>query len=57
LLGDYATESYIMTAAAQLPASAYSASDSDAAVPTLFAQSRSFDRMTWAGRQLSLRVL
>jgi len=30
---------------------------SDAALPMVFVQSRSFDRITWAGRRYSLRVL
>jgi hypothetical protein len=41
----------------QFPAGAYSASDGHAALPAFFAQSRSFDRITWAGRHYSLRVL
>ena len=43
-------------ASPQRPDSAYSASDGNAALPTLFARSRSFDRITWAGRHYSLRV-
>lgn len=40
-----------------LPDCAYSASAGDAEPPTFFAQSRSFDRITWAGRHYPLRVL
>ena len=35
--------------AGQGPDSAYSITDGDAALPTFFAQSLSFDRITWAG--------